>query len=256
MTTTKLLALSLLAACATEADLTTAEQGVDGRPILLPESGTGQNRVVMNAFAPLVVNLTDIDGAPLSNVQITFTAPAAGASAVFAGGNHVTTDANGRAQITPWASSLKGTYTVWANADGADPMPFTLTNIPDAPAILVQVLGSGQVRQLRMPFNDPLVVAVWDRYGNAIEGAEVAFEAPATGPTTQMPAGGNTITDDEGHASVFAVAGDQPGSYTVSAKVTGAPRVGFTLTNAAPGNVITLPNGAHVDLDVAFEQAP
>jgi hypothetical protein len=253
--TKKLLALSLLAACATEGDLTTAEQRIEGRNYLLPEVGTGQSRVVMNSFGRLSVILTDSDNMPLEGVQVTFTAPATGASALFVGGNIATTDESGRATITPWASTVKGTYTVWASVENADPMPFVLTNTPAAPGLVTVVLGADQVQSIGTPFADPLTVEVWDRYGNAVEGAEVEFVAPTSGPSTKIP-DGTTVTDEDGHAAAFAFAGDRPGSYVVQAKVDGIPTVSFTLTNAEPGDWRTKLNGSFVHANHALEATP
>jgi hypothetical protein len=211
---------------------------------------------VMNPYQPLVVTVTDADGAPVASTQVTFTAPAVGASAFFVGGGRTMTDENGRATITPWATSIKGTYQVWAGTGNADPMPFTLTNIPDEPAIIAPLLGDGQVRPMGVQFADPLTVAVRDRYGNLIEGAEVAFVPPASGATAQMPAGNVTVTDDEGRASMFVVAGDQAGSYTVVAKVASAPFVGFTLTNAEPPDIHEKMTGTPKSTNGALDAAP
>jgi hypothetical protein len=97
-------------------------------------SGTPQSADVGTAFAaPLVAKVTDGAGAAVPNVPVTFTAPATGASATFAGGASavsVTTDATGAATSPVLtANATAGTYTVTAATDGAAaPANFTLTN--------------------------------------------------------------------------------------------------------------------------------
>ncbi|MDQ3337108.1 MAG: Ig-like domain-containing protein [Myxococcota bacterium] len=234
MTTIKaqlLIAFSLVTgACAVDADLASTEHHVVGQKILLPDSGTGQNREVMSTFDPLVVSLYDTYGNPLANTQITFTAPASGPSSTFRFGGHAKTDSEGHAELRPYANQWAGTYTVWASADGAEPMPFVLTNGAASPAMLVPILGTNQLRTIGQAFELPLTVEVRDNYGNVVEGAPVEFVAPASGATTHMM-NSAAITDDEGRASTFAVAGNMPGTYTVLAKVTGAPSIPFVLSN-------------------------
>jgi hypothetical protein len=224
------LALSLVAGCAVDADLASTEHHVAGQLILLPDSGTGQNREVMSTFDPLVVSLYDTYGNPMSDVQVTFTAPASGPSSTFRFGGQAHTDSEGRAELRPYANQWAGTYTVWASTDGAEPMPFVLTNGAASPAMILPILGTNQFRPMGMAFEHPLTVEVRDNYGNLVEGAPVEFVAPASGATSQMM-DSTTVTDDEGRASTFAVAGNTMGTYTVLAKVTGAPSIPFILTN-------------------------
>ena len=96
--------------------------------------------------------------------------------------------------------------------------------------MILPILGTNQFRPMGQAFEQPLTVEVRDNYGNLVEGAPVEFVAPTSGATTQMITA-STVTDDEGHASTFAIAGTTPGMYTVLAKVTGAPSVPFVLSN-------------------------
>jgi hypothetical protein len=232
MTTFKaqLLALSLVTGCAVDGDLASTEQKVAGEAILLPHSGTGQNREVMSTFDPLVVTVFDTEGNPLAGIEVSFTAPTSGASSSFRFGGIAETDSEGRAELRPYANQWAGTYTVWASADGAAPMPFMLTNGAASPAQLVAVLGMNQIGMQGMPFAQPLTVQVLDNYGNTVEGAPVTFTAPSHGPSTHM-IDDTSVTDNEGHASVFAYAGDIAGVYAVVANVPGAPSTQFVLMN-------------------------
>jgi hypothetical protein len=220
---------SLLAGCAVEADTDVVAQGVSAQTILLPASGTGQSRVVMNAFEPLAVVLYDTYGNPLVGETIRFTAPAGGATSSLETGL-AQTDAEGRAELRPTANRRSGTYLVWAHADGADAMPFVLTNQADAPAQVLPVLGRNQAAHAGMVFELPLTVEVQDFFGNRVPDASVEFIAPTDGATARMLDEGVTTTDEEGRASTFAVAGEKPGTYSVKASVEGL-ETSFVLEN-------------------------
>lgn len=243
-----ILTLSLVAGCATDTDLDTTTQASMNHPILLPASGTGQNREVMSGFDPLVVTLTDTYGTPVAGATITFTSPVSGASASFQLNGQTETDENGRAELRGYANQWAGTYTVWAHADGADPMPFVLTNSAAGPAHTYPVIGSNQARPTGMMFAQPLTVEVRDNYGNLVSNAPVHFVAPMSGATTQMSDGGLTVTNEDGLASVFATAGMTPGTYTVQALVSGSPAASFTLTNMDGG--IVFPELPYADLHI------
>ena len=94
--------------------------------------GTPQSATVNTAFAaPLAVTVTDVTGAPVPGVVVTFTAPATGPGGTFAGGvNTATTGANGVANsavIT--ANATVGAFTVNATVPGVDSSAtFSLTN--------------------------------------------------------------------------------------------------------------------------------
>ena len=132
-------------------------------PITVPASaitaraGSPQSAVATTAFATaLQAVVTDSNGNPLDGVQVTFTAPASGASGAFTG-NAATatafTDSTGTATAPTFtANSIAGPYNVTASFLGATaPATFSLTNTPltaitlqTAPAgLLVSVDGGG-----------------------------------------------------------------------------------------------------------------
>lgn len=254
MTATKQMFIALLLAggCAVDADTSSTAHELGAHPILLPDTGTGQNREVLSSFDPLVVFLYDTYGNPVDGATVHFSAPLAGATSTFRFDGNTETDAEGRAELRPYANQIAGTYVVWASTDGADPMPFVLTNSAAPPALILPILGSDQSTSMGMPFPQPLTVEVRDNYGNVVEGAPVEFVAPTTQPTMRMD-DGHTITDDEGRASVFAFAGEMMGTYTVMARVAGAPQIPFVLTNSGP--VLGTPDLAHTT-DVKVEMQP
>jgi VCBS repeat-containing protein len=114
--------------------------GSDGRDIGAYESrgfalaatgGTPQSAVVGQPFAaPLRATLTANDpNVPLNGVVITFTPPAAGASAVLSSGT-ATTNTTGVASVTATANAVVGSYTVTAAGPSVFPVAFALTNLP------------------------------------------------------------------------------------------------------------------------------
>lgn len=218
-------------ACVTDGDeLATTTQESSTAATVIPMSGTGQDREVMSSFDALVVTVHDTYGNPLVGASVQFTAPANGASATFRFDGITETNDEGRAHVRPYANSISGIYIVKAYVDGADPVPFVLRNQAASPAVMIPVIGTNQARPLGELFPHALTVAVYDSYGNAVENAPVSFEAPTSGATSRMTTP-STITNEDGHASVFATAGSIAGTYTVNARVNGAPSIPFVLKN-------------------------
>jgi uncharacterized repeat protein (TIGR01451 family) len=113
-------------------DNTTVTSFTTGAPVLTIQSGAGQAAKINTAFAaPIKAALKDNAGTPLVGVQVTFTAPSAGASALFAGAasETTTTNASGVAtSSTPVANNNVGDYTVTVSSPGASPKAAALTN--------------------------------------------------------------------------------------------------------------------------------
>ncbi|HEY0181104.1 MAG TPA: Ig-like domain-containing protein [Dokdonella sp.] len=218
---------------------------VHGEPAAVGEvSGDGQTAVVGTAFdAPLGVHVVDGTGAPVSNVEVTFTAPAAGAGAVFsADGNSgptltVLTDANGDAIVDASANMIAGSYEVSVQVAGlAEPQIFHLNNAVGPPSVVgvSQESGGGeQSTTVGTPFAHPLEVEVTDAYGNPVPGVVVTFTAPASGASAVLSASTAT-TGKDGRAAVDASANAMAGGYVVTASVAGvAAPAEFDLTNVA-----------------------
>ena len=88
-----------------------------------------QDTVIDSAFAsPLTVQVTTNNPAePVNGGEITFLAPASGASAIL-NGNPVGIQ-GGQASVTATANGTAGSYTVWATAAAAAGVPLSLTNV-------------------------------------------------------------------------------------------------------------------------------
>jgi predicted outer membrane repeat protein len=99
--------------------------------------GTPQSAPPSSAFAtPLVVTVTANNAAePVAGGQVTYTAPASGASATLSSGT-ATIGATGNASVNATANNTLGSYTVNAGGNGiASPASFSLTNNNNAPVL-------------------------------------------------------------------------------------------------------------------------
>ncbi|RUL83670.1 right-handed parallel beta-helix repeat-containing protein [Tautonia sociabilis] len=125
---------------------------------------------------------------------------------------------------------------------------------------LTVVSGSGQSAPSGSPFPEPLVVSVSPRDDVPAAGGVVIFSPPAAG-SSAIVSGNPVVIDSRGLASVQAVAGDVPGSYTVAA-VSGGDRIaGFSLTNTSPppsalGDPPPASSSSVIAADPAAEPAP
>ena len=105
-------------------------------------AGGSQSATVNTAFTTaLQATVTDASNNPLSGVQVTFTAPASGASGTFSNGTATITIATGTNGVAsaPFTANATagGPYTVTAVAAGVTPTAsFSLTNNASAPAAL------------------------------------------------------------------------------------------------------------------------
>ena len=205
-------------------------------------SGGGQSAMVGAAFTnPLAATVT-LNGSPASGVNVTFTAPATGASGTFAtttpaATDTETTNASGVATSQVFtANTTAGAYSVTATATGAStPATFSLTNTAGAAANLTATSGTPQ-SVVTGATAAALVAQVTDSDGNGVAGISVTFTAPAADPSgTFTGSGTNTetdMTDANGNATAADyVAGAVGGPYNVVASSTGLTSVNFVLTN-------------------------
>jgi hypothetical protein len=132
-------------------------------PVITAIQGSGQSAPLAVAFSTLLqVKVTDSAGTPLTNLSVTFTAPASGASGTFAGNGAsttATTNAQGLATASTFtANSIAGTYNVTASVTGvATPAMFTMTNVSSAPAVLSvsPSTGTGGLQTFVLTVSDP-----------------------------------------------------------------------------------------------------
>lgn len=105
-------------------------------------SGGGQSANLNTLYAdPLVVELTDGNGDPVADAEVTFDAPDSGQSVVFETGSEsgepltVTTDEDGRAAVMATANGSAGCVPVYVSSANASTVGFELTNVNPEPEI-------------------------------------------------------------------------------------------------------------------------
>jgi len=205
-------------------------------------SGSLQDAQISTAFGePLVATLVDGNQNPVSGVSVTFTAPATGASGIFASNSSNTetdtTGANGQATSSGFtADATAGAYAVTATVTGVTPASFELTNITGAVVAIAATSGTPQSAPVNATFATRLVATVVDGNQNPVSNALVTFELPATGAGGTFAGGVNTArTNASGVAtSATFTANGSVGTYTVTATVaSGAEPANFILTNTA-----------------------
>jgi len=158
-----------------------------GQPALIAAgSGTPQSTTINTAFAvPLVAEVFDGHGNPVSGVVVTFAAPATGASATFAGVvNTASTNSSGVATsaVVSANGTIGGPYTVTATVSGVSaPAKFSLTNSARIPAAITATSGTPQSAAANTAFALPLVAQVLDSSGNPVSGVVVTFAARRQG---------------------------------------------------------------------------
>jgi hypothetical protein len=224
--------------------------------LIVAMGGAAQTTTVATPFAQaLQVRVTDLNGDPVPNVTVTFAAPANGASAGLSAFS-ATTNNNGLAEVDATANTVAGAYAVSASVEGVDaPAIFSLTNTAGAASDTIAASGVVQSAPVNTPFPVPLVVFVTDEFGNPVSGTDVAFAAPASGPSAGLSAG-IVVTDANGLAQVTAIANGLVGSYSVAASVDGiVPAAVFELSNRVDlGTTITggSGNGQSANINGAF----
>jgi hypothetical protein len=211
-------------------------------PSVTATGGTPQSAAVNTAFpVALQATVRDASGNPSSGVNVTFTAPASGASARFSGATTATavTNASGIATApTLAANGTTGSYLVTASAPGVPTTAsFSLTNSATPPASVSATGGTPQGTVVSTTFATALQATVRDASGNPSNGVVVMFTAPASGPSAGFSgsATATAVTNASGIAIAPALtANSQAGSYAVTASVPGVGTpASFSLTNTA-----------------------
>jgi hypothetical protein len=143
-------------------------------------SGTPQVATVGTTFTSVLeAKVTDAGATPLADIPVTFSVPAGGASATFAGANLITvnTNASGIASApAPTANTTAGSYGVTASVTGiATSAVFNLTNVAGSPQSVVAFSGTPQSATGGTLFGSALQAKVIDAYSNPVPGVSVTF---------------------------------------------------------------------------------
>jgi uncharacterized repeat protein (TIGR01451 family) len=182
-------------------------------------AGTPQSANINTAFATLLqATVTDAGSAPIEGIGVTFTAPAAGASGLFANNTNSTsavTNASGIATATLFtANAVPGSYIVTATT-GALSANFNLTN-NDPSATHFDVTVPANVTA-GTPFN--ITVTARDASNAVATGYAGTVHFTSTSAGT-LPADYTYVGGDNG-VHVFSVTLTQAGARSITATDTG-----------------------------------
>ncbi len=210
--------------------------------------GDMQTAAVGTTYGTLLqVKVTDSANTPLSNVIVTFTAPASGpssASGTFAdtgtATTTATTDSMGFAQAPAFtANELAGGVAVTASVNSLTAtFQLTNTNAAPQPASIVVTGGNKQTAMVNTDYASPLQVTVTDLTGKPVSNVTVTFSAPtknASGTFSSIaandPSTATAITNSLGiaQAPTFTANGTA-GTFPIFASVNSLT-TSFTLTN-------------------------
>jgi len=178
---------------------------------------------------PLVIQVTDAFGNPISGVPITWTAPEGGSVSETSN----LTDGDGRASVVRTLGPTAGIQTTVATSEqglAGSPVTFTSTATAGSAAGLSIVSGNEQTAQAGTELPGDLVVRLVDASGNGVPNAAVTWVV-GTGGGRVSPE--NTRTDEAGRTSTRWTLGPSPGPNRVDAVVSGVGVVNFTATGTA-----------------------
>jgi uncharacterized protein (TIGR03437 family) len=207
-------------------------QGAPGSiRILQGNNQTGNQSQVLGQ--PLVIEVRDAAGSPLSNVAVTWFAQLGTFTA-----QQNTTDFNGRASATlRLPSDRTGAITVSARTGNNMEATFNITVLPagsggTGSGSLVAQAGGNQSAAAGQAFGQQLTVRLTDANGSPVQGQIVDFRV-TSGSATVNPASGTT--NAQGEASTSATAGSTAGAVVVTA-TSGALVTTFNLTVSGGGS--------------------
>lgn len=212
--------VGLLASCGGGGDLLLPGAGEPATVTLI--QGQDQNgRVGQVLPQPLIAAVADGAGRPVEGATVLFVlnSPAPGASI---DPETTTTDADGRATASVVLGTTPGAQTGEVRALGGNgsptaTAPFALTALSeDANGIRV-ASGDDQSGPVGSTLPEPLVVEVADAFGNPIAGVQVAWSAEGGGSVSDA----QTMTGDDGRASVVRTLGSTAGAQRTLASVDG-----------------------------------
>jgi protocatechuate 3,4-dioxygenase beta subunit len=194
-------------------------------------SGDGQSGPVGSALAqPLVVQVTDGFGNPISGVTVQWSADGQGSVSE----EQTVTDVNGNTSVIRTLGPNAGTQTTTASADGlvGSPVTFTSTATAGSASRIVIVSGNNQTAATGSELPESLVVQVLDQDNNPIPNSAVAWVIGVGGGSMNPE---TSQTNSDGVAYTHWTLGSSPGTNTVNAVVSGVGSVTFSATASGTG---------------------
>jgi hypothetical protein len=203
--------------------------------------GAPQTTVVNTLFGfPLQATVTDSNSNPVPGVTVTFTPPATGATAAFAGNvTTAITNSSGIAKSVAISANIVagGPYNIAATVLGVStPANFSLTNTAGPPAAITATGGTPQTATVTTAFASPFQATVKDQFGNLVPNVTITFVPPGTGASGTFAGGTSTATTNSSGvatSAIFTANVTSGGPYNVIATF---PSVGDALnpTPSAP----------------------
>jgi PKD repeat protein len=177
---------------------------------------------------PLVIQVTDAFGNPISGVPVSWTAE--GGGSVSAASN--VTDGDGRASVQRTLGPVAGPQSTLAESEGLAGSPVTFMHTATAGSVAGLSIESGnnQTAAAGTELPGDLVVRLVDAAGNGVPGAAVTWVVGAGGGSVAPQ---NTTTDEAGRASTRWRLGPNPGNNRADAVVSGVDVVHFSATGTA-----------------------
>jgi len=133
-----------------------------------------------------------------------------------------------------------GGQTASATVPGLDPVTFSATGVPSAPAAILIVQGDAQLAFVQSPLSDSVVVRVEDAFGNRTPGVTITWTVLAGGGSVYP---GSPDTDGEGQVGAMWVLGPSEGTNRIQVG-TGDVSAGVEATGVT-GLVVIAGGGGH-----------
>ncbi len=189
--------------------------------------GDQQTAFVDQAVAArLSMRVTDSDGIPVPDVEVTFSVTIGGG---VVEGPDQRTDENGVAAPTAWwLGPTPGRNQLMGEVPGLAPIFFEATALADSRGAFVIVAGNNQSGRVQEAVAVAPQVELTDGDGNPVAGRAVQFAVVSGGGQVQ---GANPITDAQGRAEVGAwILGDTLGEQRLEARTPELPTLTFRAT--------------------------
>ena len=194
----------------------TAEPGPPSSVTIV--SGDGQvGQVGVALPEPTVLDVRDEFSNAATGVNVTFSADGSVDPA------SPTVDAEGRVTVTWTLGTVSGAQALMATA-GAASVDVHAVATPGPPSLVEPASGTGQQSYATATLTEPLVVHVFDEFGNVVPDTEVSFVVTEGGGTVTPPA---VESDADGRAQAVWTLGVVIGAHALEARVEGAESAVF-----------------------------
>jgi len=229
----RILSVALATVMGCGGDLTLPDSSGAGLELSVVAGNTQTGTVGQQLPLPIVVRVVTESQQPIGGRRVAFVlSPASGAGQVDP--DTAVTDSEGRASTLWVLGTVPGDYQGEARLVTTDSVevpavPFAAAARAGAPDTIRAVSPLSQPGRRDHELEDPLVVAVVDRYGNPVPDATVLWNVTSGGGSLSAE---ETTTDSGGRASVVWTLGSGIGLQKAAATLEGATGSPITFTAA------------------------